>query len=196
MGPRIRLNQIAQKNVGARSLRVVWDEPTSLLNLQRSTRRASTSSTRHALPIVFGYLLKLCGGDRDQAWDLTQDTWIAVVDRLKRGHAEAATVPYLISTARTKFIDQWRRRERLQRKLRLVWAGNRETETDEPTTSDVLEHLAGCSPTSRMVLMMVYVEEIPVAEVAAQLDKPLSSTYSILARARAELRDHMKQELP
>ena len=60
----------------------------------------------------------------------------------------------------------------------------------------MLEHLAGCSPTSRMVLMMVYIEDIPVAEVAAQLDKPLSSTYSILARARAELRDRMKQELP
>ena len=150
----------------------------------------------HALPIVFGYLLKLCGGDHDQAWDLTQDSWIAVVDRLRRGQSEAATVPYLISTARTKFIDQWRRRDRLERKLRLVWAGNRETENEEPATSDVLEHLAGCSPTSRMVLMMVYIEEIPVAEVAAQLDKPLSSTYAILARARAELRDRMKQELP
>ena len=44
--------------------------------------------------------------------------------------------------------------------------------------------------------MMVYVDEIPVAEVATQLDKPLSSTYAILARARAELRARMKQELP
>ncbi len=150
----------------------------------------------HALPIVFGYLLKMCGGDRDEAWDLTQDSWIAVVDQLKQGQTRAATVPYLISTARTKYIDAWRRRERLQRKLRLVWAGNREAEIDGPTTSDVLEHLTDCSTASRMVLMMAYVEEMPVAEIARQLGKPLSSTYSILARARAELRDRMSRELP
>jgi RNA polymerase sigma-70 factor (ECF subfamily) len=150
----------------------------------------------HALPIVFGYLLKMCGGDQDEAWDLTQDSWISVVDRLRQGQAGAATVGYLISTARSKYIDRWRRRERLQRKLRLVWAGDREPGDDTLAATDVLEHLADCSPTSRMVLMMAYVEEIPVSEIARQLEKPLSSTYSILARAREELRDRMNRELP
>ena len=147
----------------------------------------------HALPIVFGYLLKMCGGDRDQAWDLTQDSWMAVVGQLRKGQAGAATVPYLISTARTKYIDGWRRQERLQSKLRLVWSGSVDSDTGAPSTSDVLEHLADCSPTSRVVLMMAYVEDIPVAEIARQLDKPLSSTYSILARARIELRDRMRR---
>jgi DNA-directed RNA polymerase specialized sigma24 family protein len=29
-----------------------------------------------ALPIVYGYLLRLCGGDHDRTRDLTQDTWV------------------------------------------------------------------------------------------------------------------------
>ena len=31
-----------------------------------------------ALPVVYGYLLRLCGGDADEAWDLTQDSWMVV----------------------------------------------------------------------------------------------------------------------
>ena len=34
-----------------------------------------------ALPVVYGYLLRLCGGDRDEAWDLTQDSWLTVIDQ-------------------------------------------------------------------------------------------------------------------
>ena len=29
-----------------------------------------------ALPIVYGYLLRLCGGNHDRTRDLTQDTWL------------------------------------------------------------------------------------------------------------------------
>src|SRR5262245_60940865 len=81
-----------------------------------------------ALPVVFGYLLRLCGGDREQAWDLTQDAWVTVVDRLARGETEKATVGFLLSVARSRYLDAWRRQQRLQRKLRLVWASAREEE--------------------------------------------------------------------
>ena len=55
-----------------------------------------------ALPVVYGYLLRLCGGDRDEAWDLTQDAWMIVVDRLTHGQTETATVGFLISVARLR----------------------------------------------------------------------------------------------
>ena len=79
-----------------------------------------------ALPVVFGYLLRLCGGDREQAWDLTQDSWVTVVDRLAQGQTDKATVGFLLSVARSRYLDAWRRQRRLQRKLRLVWAAARE----------------------------------------------------------------------
>src|SRR6187431_2725514 len=96
-----------------------------------ANRRAAYDTVRfdefydRALPVVFGYLLRLCGGDREQAWDLTQDSWV-VVDRLSRGESDKATVGFLLSVARSRYLDAWRRQRRLQRKLRLVWATARE----------------------------------------------------------------------
>ena len=144
-----------------------------------------------ALPVVFGYLLRLCGGDREQAWDLTQDSWITVVDRLAQGQTDKATVGFLLTVARSRYLDAWRRQRRLQRKLRLVWATTREVESPDVSAARVLDHLSACSDEHRVVLMLAYVDDMPVAEIAALLGSSVSSTYSLLARARAELRSHL-----
>lgn len=146
-----------------------------------------------ALPVVYGYLLRLCAGDREQAWDLTQDSWIAVVDELRRGHDEKATIGFLLSVARTRFIDQWRRQHALQRKLQLVWAAERTSDAaGEISTADVLSRLDRCEPRHRLVLMMAYIDEMPVTEIAAQLGVSTSSAYALLARARTELRRRLE----
>ena len=144
-----------------------------------------------ALPVVYGYLLRLCGGDRDGAWDLTQESWLAVVDRLARGQTDKATVGFLLSVARSRYVDSWRRQQRLQRKLRLVWAAARASESAELSAAEVLDHLASCSDEHRLVLMLAYIDGTPVAEIAEMLGSSVSSTYSLLARARDELRRHL-----
>ena len=144
-----------------------------------------------ALPVVYGYLLRLCGGDREAAWDLTQDSWLTVVDRLAQGQTDKATVGFLLAVARSRYLDSWRRQRRLQRKLRLVWAGARESEPAELSARKVLEHLSACSDEHRVVLMLAYIDGIPVAEIAEMLGSSVSSTYSLLARARNELRNHL-----
>ncbi len=146
-----------------------------------------------ALPVVYGYLLRLCGGDREQAWDLTQDSWVTVVDRLTQGQTDTATVGFLLSVARSRYLDSWRRQRKLQRKLRLVWAGARESESAEVSTAKVLEHLSVCRDEHRVVLMLAYVDGIPVTEIAQMLGGSVSSTYSLLARARDELRSHLSE---
>ena len=147
----------------------------------------------HALPIVFGYVLRLCGGDRDEAWDLTQDSWTAVVTQINDGRTDCVTVAYLLTVARSRYLDAWRRRQRLQRKLRLVWAGDREREATQVSLSNVLEHVTACSPTHRAVLMMAYVDDLPVADIARQLGCSRASAYSLLGRAREELRSHITE---
>lgn len=147
------------------------------------------------LPVVYGYLLRLCGGNRDEAWDLTQDSWITVVDRLAQGQTDKATVGFLLSVARSHYLDSWRRQRRLQRKLRLVWAGARQAESAELSAGKVLDHLSVCSEAHRVVLMLAYVDGIPIAEIAQMLGSSVSSTYSLLARARNELRSHLTEDL-
>lgn len=148
-----------------------------------------------ALPVVFGYLLRLCGGDRDRAWDLTQDSWVLVVDRLRQGQTDKATVGFLLSVARSRYLDEWRRQRRLQRKLRLVWAAAREQEGQDVSAANVLDHLSVCSDQHRVLLMLAYVDDMPVAEIAALLGSSVSSTYALLARARNELRRHLTGDL-
>ena len=144
-----------------------------------------------ALPVVYGYLLRLCGGNPDDAWDLTQDSWVTVVDRLTQGQSDKATIGYVLSVARSRYLDSWRRQRRLQRKLRLVWAATRDTEEPSLSADSVLEHLSLCSDEHRVVLMLAYVDDVPVAGIAELLGSSLSSTYSLLARARDELRNHL-----
>jgi DNA-directed RNA polymerase specialized sigma24 family protein len=59
----------------------------------------------------------------------------------------------------------------------------------------VLEHLSVCSTEHRVVLMLAHVDGLPVADIAALLGSSVSSTYSLLARARRELRAHLTGEV-
>ena len=141
---------------------------------------------RAHLPDVYGYLLRLCAGDRAQAEDLTQDVWLALVEELRRGRAERADVRWLITVARSRFIDMARRERRRESKLELI---RREPIRDpEPTSGEVLDRLGQLQPLHRAVLVLRYVDDLPVSEVAAVIGRKLTPTNSLLARARAELR--------
>lgn len=141
---------------------------------------------RSVLPDVYGYLLRLCAGDRARAEDLTQDVFVALVEELRKGRDERADVRWLITVARSRFLDFARREQRGRAKLELVRTDG--SIDDAPTGSDVLERLADLQPLHRAVLVMRYVDGLPVTEVAAAVGRGTTATNSLLARARAELR--------
>ena len=155
----------------------------------------STISTIGPCPSCTATCCGCVAATASEAWDLTQDSWMTVVDRLAQGQSDKATVGFLLSVARSHYLDSWRRQRRLQRKLRLVWAGARESESAELSASKVLDHLSVCSAEHRVVLMLAYVDDIPIAEIAQMLGSSVSSTYSLLARARNELRSHLTGDL-
>ena len=141
---------------------------------------------REHLPSVYGYLLRLCAGDEAMAEDLTQDVWLRLVDELCRGHHERADIRWLITVARSRFIDDARRHQLGVRKLALL---RRVDDTHgEATSSEVLDHLADLRPLHRAVLVLRYVDDLPVPEFAAAIGRDVTATNSLLARARAELR--------
>lgn len=142
---------------------------------------------RANVPIVYGYLLRLCGGDRGLAEDLTQDVWFALVRELSLQHTECADVRWLLTVARSRFLDWARRERRAQSKLTLLQPV-RESRDDEPTRDDVLESLDVLQPLHRAVLMMRYVDGLSVPTISAEIGRNLSATNSLLARARAEFR--------
>jgi RNA polymerase sigma-70 factor (ECF subfamily) len=143
---------------------------------------------RAHLPAVYGYLLRLCAGNRAQAEDLTQDVWFALVDELNRGHAERADVRWLMCVARSRFIDQARRQRLVRSKMSLLRRVDDREEDVDPSGGQVLDGLDRLRPMHRAVLMLRYVDDLPVPEVAAAIGRDLGATNSLLARARAELR--------
>lgn len=144
---------------------------------------------RSHLPAVFGYLLRLCGGDRNLAEDLTQDSFLALTAELKLGRADAADIRWLLTVARHKFVDHLRRVQRNQRHLLLV-ASTLEQTDDAPTTrADVLQHVAALEPLHRTALILRYVDGMPVESIAREIGRSAPATYSLLARARRELRN-------
>ena len=141
------------------------------------------------LPIVYGYALRLCGGSVDRAQDLTQEAWAAFVDQVKVGRADQLDVRWLIAVARNRYIDQWRRMRKLESKLGLVWNANRDCDNDDAVTREqVLQQLSELDDDHRIVLMMRYIDGLPVEEIAASISRTVTATYSLLARARDELR--------
>jgi len=51
-------------------------------------------------------LLRLCGGDHDKTRDLTQDTWLKLVDELNRGRLDRADERWMIAVARSVLSDR------------------------------------------------------------------------------------------
>jgi RNA polymerase sigma-70 factor (ECF subfamily) len=140
-----------------------------------------------ALPEVYGYLLARCG-HRAVAEDLTAETFLAAV-RAEADGGGPTTLPWLIGTARHKLVDHWRRRQREERGLRLLDGEDPEdpwdAEIDALRAAEVLDRL---TPAHRAALTLRYLDDLPVADVAALLSRTVHATEGLLVRARAAFR--------
>lgn len=113
---------------------------------------------------------------------------MALARELRRGRNECADIRWLMTVARSRFLDHARRKRRAGRTLALV--SSNDEYTDPPTRHEVLAGLSALEPMHRLVLMLRYVDDMPVPTVAASIGRNVTATNSLLARARAELRVH------
>lgn len=144
---------------------------------------------REHLPAVFGYLVRLTDGNISLAEDLTQDTFVALTTELRRGKPECADVRWLLTVARHRFLDHVRREASAQTKLRLVaMAPVAELPLHDSGRAEVLAGLQGLEPLHRVVLMMRYVDELGVPDIAEAIGRNTTATHSLLARAREQMR--------
>ncbi len=146
---------------------------------------------------VFRYFYKAAAGDRRLAEDLTQETFMAAVRAFQSGQVETMSINWLIVVARHKLIDHYRRLNREERKLTLAWS-ERAVHDDESVgfTIDEAEAitLLDClSPIHRLVLVLRYLDDLPVSEVADSIGRSVTATESILVRARQSLGRKMRE---
>lgn len=143
-----------------------------------------------ALPYVYGYLLARCGR-AVLAEEITADTMLAAVDSVQNDPPRSLSTAWLLSIARHKLIDYWRKLGREERGLRSVAAEESEAEDPWDVHLDGLRARATLellSPQHRSVLTLRYLDDLPVAEVADILDRTVHATEALLIRAKAAFR--------
>jgi RNA polymerase sigma-70 factor (ECF subfamily) len=144
-----------------------------------------------ALPEVYGYLRHRTG-DPALAEDLAAETFLQAARSLRDGTVAAVTTAWLVTVARNKLVDHWRKESRTERALRPVAVEPDQTSTDcwdahldAILAVDVLRSL---STHHRAALTLRYVDDLPVAQVAALLDRTVHATEALLVRARTAFR--------
>ena len=142
-----------------------------------------------ALPQVYGYLRARCGST-SLAEDLTSETFLAAVTAVQRGTAELST-GWLVTVARRRLVDHWRRSAREERKLEL--AGSEPDQAEEPWDEQLDATRAGTvlaelGAHHRAALTLRYVDALSVPEVAEHLGRTVHATEALLVRARSAFR--------
>lgn len=156
---------------------------------------AVVALVERSVPELYRYAVRLTGGERAQAEDLVQEACLA----LARAAGEVGVdvedlgVGWLVVVVRRRFLDDLRRDRREQE--RLVRLGPVE-DVHEPDWSaidgaEALEALGHLEGARRAALILRYVDDLPVRQVADLLDRSVSATESLLARARRQLAHHL-----
>jgi len=141
-----------------------------------------------ALPEVYGYLRRRCG-DPCLAEDLAADTFLQAARSLRDGQVTLVTTPWLMTVARHKLVDHWRRDTRATQVLESSGGADYVDGWDEHLDAMIAqETLRTLPPQQRIVLTLRYVDDLPVALVAEHIDRTLHATEALLVRARAAFR--------
>jgi RNA polymerase sigma-70 factor (ECF subfamily) len=145
-----------------------------------------------ALPRVYRYLLARCGGDPDLAEELTQQTFVEGVRLRATFDGRSDAVTWLCGIGRHKLVDHFRKARRdTERQLRIVseWsAGQSQAWSQQELRSGIETALAELSGEQRIVMILRYLDQMPVREIASTIGRSEKATESLLSRAREAFR--------
>lgn len=149
---------------------------------------------RQYFPVVYRYALRLSGAASD-ADDLTQQTFLIACQRLDQVRDAERVDRWLLAVTRTNFLKVCRRARTAptvpldEAQEELADVGAAPDYLDRELLAAALSRL----PTEyRVVVLMFYFEELSYTEIAAQLDIPMGTVMSRLARAKSRLRSALQ----
>lgn len=148
-------------------------------------------------PVVYGYLYGRVGGNPTVAEDLVQETLLEAVRSSHTFRGESALTTWLCTIARRRLARHYeseRKSDVARAGLSLVRDVPDHAEEDVDRADEVLRALGRLSAMHRQVLVMKYLDEMHVAEMAAELGRTKVQVQSLLQRARESLRREMTDE--
>lgn len=134
-------------------------------------------------------------GADSEADDLLQETFIALADALPFFRGDASLFTFACAIAHRKVLSFIRTNARRARLMRTAAIEERETPSGAEPNPEFRRALNELRPEYREVLILKYVEEIGVTEIAGILRLSEHAVESRLARARKALRKKVQEEL-
>ena len=162
--------------------------------MQATTRNSLSLDELFATTVerVYSFLVVRCGNTMT-AEELTAETFAAASARFAEGRGSEVTLPWLITVARRRLVDHWRREQTHHRRI----AGlieqfdlSPEQVLRDTTVADVLADLP---QKYRAALTLRYLDGFAVNEVAEALAMSYKATESLLSRARASFATAYKE---
>ena len=153
-----------------------------------------------SLPKIYGYFLHRCGNNAAIAEDLTQETFIAAVRRINGGDRIDSPLAWLYGIARHKLLDHYRRQAKGRGEL-VPWRDDAMEHvaapeidlTREANRERVVAALDRLPSLQKTAIVLRYLDDLSVPEVAAEVGKSIHATESLLARGRRNLRQALTE---
>jgi RNA polymerase sigma factor (sigma-70 family) len=139
------------------------------------------------------FIASSLGAAADEADDILQETFIALADALPFFRGDSSLFTFACAIAHRKVLSLVRINARRARLMRAAPVLDRATPQDMGMDGEFKRALAELRPEYREVLILKYVEEVGVLEIARILRLGEHAVESRLARARKSLRKRLKE---
>ena len=162
--------------------------------MDESRRTVSLSElARLHYPLVYRYAFRLCGS-ADEAEDLTQQTFLTAHRRLDQLREQDSAKAWLCAILRNTFLTRVSsRRSPRMVPLRAVAEPADELPHDSIVDSDELQQILNELPEEfRTPLILFYFDEFTYREIAQQINVPIGTVMSRLARGKGYLRRRLE----
>ncbi len=135
------------------------------------------------------YLTHLTGGDRFRADDLAQECFIKAFTSIGQFSGLGSFRAWLFRIAYRTFLDN-RRSVHPTQEIERTEVGE-----ENPAEIAILHSALAClDDTERNVILLSAVEQLSHSQIAHVAEMPLGTVKSVVARAKAKLREYLKNE--
>jgi RNA polymerase sigma-70 factor (ECF subfamily) len=142
---------------------------------------------------VYSYLFGRCGGDIEVAEDITQQTFLQAIRYWQTFDGRADPVTWLCTIARNKLADYYREQDRQRRRHLQLVVREIEPEATSPDRAiddreAIMAALRQLPDIERTALVLRYLDDLSVKDVAALLNRSVDGTDALLRRAKERFR--------
>jgi len=146
-------------------------------------------------PVVYGFVFARVGGSEAAAEDLLQETLLEAVRSASGFRGESSLATWMCAIAKRRLARHYeaeRKAEVARHGLQLVTEEDEDRDVERLDRQDeVARALGRLSPLHRQVLVLKYLDDMSVENIASQMGRTRTQIQSLLQRARQGLRGEL-----